>query len=269
MGKMRKVIGVVFLMAAVLLAVYWCQTYLPTILEYKKGKEQYKEIEEAAVSTSSETEDDEFTTWKDNLPVKEEKKKGIAPCIDVDGEALLQRNSDYIGWIYIPNTAVSYPVVLSHDNIDYLHTSIDGDYLYAGTIFMDCRCYDGIKNKHSVLYGHNMIDGSMFAGIKKYSDQDYLDENSFFWFITPKYKLLYQIFSVTQSGPYDETVYRFTYTDLDGFQENMKNLADMSMVSTWIIPTNKDLVMTLSTCTDDSSGRFAIHGVLLGALEGK
>ena len=179
----------------------------------------------------------------------------------------MDRNSDYLGWIYIPDTAVSYPVVMSHDNNDYLHMSLDKGYLYAGTVFMDCRCYDGITNRHSILYGHNMRDGSMFAGIKKYADQEYAEKHPYFWFITPEYRLLYKVFSATTSSPYDDTVFQVAYRDTEEFGDSMEELARRSMIKTDTVPTDEDFVMTLSTCTDDSSSRFTIHGVLLGSMK--
>ena len=267
MLKIRKAAGILCIAAAIILAVFWVWEYVPMLGEYKESRKLYEELEDTAVSEPDTEDETEFAAWVDSLDVEEEQKDSITLAIEVDGEALFKRNNDYLGWIYIPDTAVSYPVVMSEDNEDYLHRSIDKEYLYAGTVFMDCRCYDGITNKHSILYGHNMRDGSMFAGIKKYSDEDYLEDHPFFWFITPEYKLLYQVFSVTESWPDDKTVYGVTYKNLEEFGGKMKELSGMSLVDTGIVPTDKDFVMTLSTCTNTRTTRLSIHGVLLGALQ--
>lgn len=267
MRRVRKAAGLLCLATAIILAIFWAAEYLPILEEYREGRRLYDEIEDEAVSDPEDETDSAFDDWKENLDIEDEEKEKVTLPIDVDGLALFRRNSDYIGWIYIPDTVISYPVVASEDNEDYLHRSFDKEYLYAGTIFMDCRCYDGITNKHSILYGHNMRDGSMFARIKDYADKDFLEDHPYFWFITPEYKLLYQVFSVTRSSPYDETVYSVTYDGLEDFSSQMRELAEMSLVDTGIVPTDADFVMTLSTCTSTSADRLAVHGVLLGALQ--
>lgn len=264
MEKFRKILGIICLLSAVGMAAFWMKQYLPTLQEYKESKDYYKDITDDNKKDPDPATEEEVNKWLLSLGIdKTFRKKSV---IQIDSDAMLERNSDYLGWIYIPDTTISYPVVMSHDNQDYLHQSFDKEYLYAGTIFMDCRCYDGVTNKHSVLYGHNMRDGSMFAGIRNFVDQKYVEEHPYFWFITPEYRLLYKVFSATVSSPYDDTVFGVTYDSIDDFRESMEDIANRSQVKTDTVPTKDDFVMTLSTCTNDGSSRFTLHGVLLGAM---
>ena len=86
----------------------------------------------------------------------------------------------------------------------------------------------------------------MFAGLKSYRDQQFAEEHPVFWFITPKYKLLYKVFAVCNANPYDSVEY-----GVDGTESDIKST---------------DYVMSLSTCTENSSVRCIVHGILLGSV---
>ena len=189
--------------------------------------------------------------------------------IDVDGEGLLKENKDYIGWIYVPQTDVSYPVVQGRDNNEYLHANFRKEYNYPGTIFMDSDCEKGILNHHGILYGHNMRDGSMFAQLKSWTDQKFADEHPVFWFITPKYKLLYMTFSSYVANPRDEDAFAIQGTDFKTNKEWLKilnNLKEKSAIKVDYEPNARDFTLTLSTCTPERTTRVVTTGVLLGAV---
>ena len=189
------------------------------------------------------------------------------PCIDVDSESLVKENPDYIGWIYVPGTTISYPVVRSKDNEDYLHVNFQKQYNYPGTIFMDCRCKDEEEDLHTVIYGHNMRDNSMFAQIKSYADEKYLAEHPFFWFITGEKKMLFQVFSAYETDPEDETTFGFDgkqYKTAAEYEKFIKNIASRSIHPVDASLDSSSHIMTLSTCTNSRVTRFTVHGVCIG-----
>ena len=233
-------------------------------LDYIKSDIEYQKIEDANTSDGEDSDEVEAL-----LLGIDHVKNEYAP-IDVDSENLLKQNKDYIGWIYVPKTDISYPVVKSSDNEDYLHVDFNKNYSFPGTIFMDCRCDDELLNHHIVLYGHNMNNGSMFAGLKSFRDQSYVDEHPVFWFITPEEKLLYKIFSVCNADPYDRKQYGIDGDDFkttEEFASAIKYMKDNSVVK---IDTDEvedtDYIMSLSTCTGNSSVRCIVHGVQIGSL---
>ncbi|MGN0592068.1 MAG: class B sortase [Ruminococcus sp.] len=75
-----------------------------------------------------------------------------------------------IAWLYIPETNINHPVMYSGDNEFYLHRAYDGSYLYAGSVFLDGRCSPDFFGTVSILYGHHMNNGSMFADVEKFMD---------------------------------------------------------------------------------------------------
>lgn len=262
---MRKFAGTICVILSILIAAGFIYHYGPIFMDYKKSSDLYDGLKDDY------TNDGEDSPEIDALMLNIDHVKNEYAPIDVDSEKLQDQNPDYLGWIYVPKTDISYPVVKSADNVDYLHTDFNRSYSFPGTIFMDCRCKSGILNHHSILYGHNMNNGTMFAGLKSFSDQKYADEHPVFWFITPKYKLLYKVFAVCNSNPYDRKQY-----GVDG--ENFKNNEEFGEAVNYMLKNSvvkmdtdpiedTDYVMSLSTCTGNSSVRCIVHGVLLGSVE--
>ena len=93
-------------------------------------------------------------------------------------------NEDIVGWLTIPDTQIDYPFVISHDNDYYLRRDLYGNYALAGTIFMDYRCYtDTVRSNftdfNTVIYGHNMNNGSMFGELSLFADEGFFESNKY------------------------------------------------------------------------------------------
>ena len=86
-------------------------------------------------------------------------------------------NPHFVGWIIVPGTSIDYPVVRGQDNSTYLNTTFSGSSNPAGAIFIDYRLVDGFDAPVSLIYGHNMRDGSMFAPLVYYLDQEFMTDN--------------------------------------------------------------------------------------------
>ena len=125
--------------------------------EYRKGREQYEKTAE------------QFMKEKKGGSGQGEEIE-TAP-IEIDFDSLLKENPDVAGWIYCPDTVVNYPVMHGKDNELYLHHMINKEYNFAGCIFEDCDNAKGQTDPATILYGHSMNDGSMFAMIHEYTKQ--------------------------------------------------------------------------------------------------
>lgn len=111
----------------------------------------------------------------------EEEKYQIADSMEkfvrkIDFEGLRAINEDIVAWIQIPGIGVDYPVVQGEDNEHYLHYTFDGKENIAGSIFLDFRNKADFTDRKVILYGHNMLDGSMFSHLEKYQDKDFREE---------------------------------------------------------------------------------------------
>ena len=169
-------------------------------------------------------------------------------------------NPEVIGWIRIGALDVSYPIAQAKDNDFYLHRTFEKQDNFAGCIFLNCDNSRFFTDQNSIVYGHNMKNGSMFGTLSKFRSQETYDSNPYFWIFTPTLIYQYRIFSCSEvaaeGAPY---MTRFT---TEGFREFLNNMAAQSAVRTNVSLSTDDRVTTLSTCTGNSATRFIVQGKL-------
>ena len=206
---------------------------------------------------------------KDPLAILEEMGVPI-PEKEVDFADLQENtNGDIYAWIHIPDTKIDYPV-LQHptDNSYYLNHNLDGSRGYPGCIYTEDYNKKDFTDSNTVLYGHNMKNGTMFAGLHKYGDSEYLEEHPYIYIYTEEGLLAYEIFAAYQSG--DEHI---LYAH-DGFEdrkvygkylEEILNMRSMgSVLKEGAEVTEDSRIITLSTCISGKpDNRFLVQGVLL------
>jgi len=106
----------------------------------------------------------------------------------IDFTALKERNSDVAAWLYIPGTdpEISYPVMWKkNDNDYYLHRDIDQKTSYEG-VFLDGADKPDFSSVQNLIYGHHMKNGTMFAGLAKFKEEDYFKEHRTLYLYTPE-----------------------------------------------------------------------------------
>ncbi len=119
-----------------------------------------------------------------------------------------EKNPDWIGWLKIKDTSISYPVMQRKgDSEYYLHRDFDGNYSFYGTPFLDSRCM--IDSDNCIIYGHNINGGRMFGALHAYSSESYYKEHPEVSFRAGDEKRKYQIMSVMQTTT-SSSVYSFT-----------------------------------------------------------
>lgn len=119
--------------------------------------------------------------------------------LTVDFNALLAVNPDCVGWIEIPGTEVSYPIVQGEDNDFYLRRSFEGRESVGGVLFLDYRSAEDFGGTNTVLYGHNMRDGSMFGSLKNYLSADFFKEHAEIHVYTPDGLRTYEVFTAYEA----------------------------------------------------------------------
>lgn len=195
-----------------------------------------------------------------------EKVMREAACsLTVDFESLWKVNPDVKGWIYLEALGITYPVVQGETNDDYIYTSVKGSANSGGSIFMDFRNGDDFMDPHTLIYGHNMKDGSMFGKLKKLYDQDFVDEWDAplcFWIITPEGKHRFDIFSIHTVSATGDTYTLFT-SQGDVVADYINTMARQTGVELpQRVYNSEDKVITLSTCTSGDEYRLVVQGVL-------
>lgn len=189
------------------------------------------------------------------------------PALEIDHASLSAINSDYKGWLNIPDTNISYPVPQGPDNEFYLHKLFENkQYEYAGSLFIDAYSAKMVNQDNLIIYGHNMKNGSMFGTLKKFKTKSYFDSHPYIEFYTPDEKRVYLIFSVrTVSSNINNLDYA-----LEGFDvQNYINKAISASEQSRNIDTNQNgfenspykQIITLSTCVGDTSKRLIVNGI--------
>lgn len=170
-------------------------------------------------------------------------------------------NPEVIGWIRVGGAGISYPVAQAKDNDFYLHRTFKKEDVFSGCIFENCDNSRFFTDQNTIIYGHNMKDGSMFAGLRKFWEDDKAIMNPYFWIFTPDFIYQYRIFSCSIVSKVGDP-YRTRFTTED-FQKFLDTCVAASQVDCGKVPiTTDDRIVTLSTCTGDSSTRRIVQGKL-------
>ena len=151
---------------------------------------------------------------------------------------------DAIGWLIIPGTNINYPLMQGSDNDYYLHHAYDGSHLSAGSIFLDFRCENQLMNGINVVYGHNMKNGSMFAGLTNFGDTAYFNLHRYGWLATSDKVYRLDFFSLAHVDC-DDSFYDGSHP----VTEWISRVEQLSTICTGITYDDSDRFISLSTCT--------------------
>ena len=219
-------------------------------LEYKQGDDIYKSIADTVlVPIEAATLED---AGDEQLPFK------------YDHQALLNINSEGVGYLYIPSINLQLPLAQGSDNDYYLTHTFNRTYNGSGTLFEDYRISNGLSATHVIIYGHNMKNGSMFAGLSKYLTPAFYQTvgNDTFYIYTENKLLEYKIFSAYISEPISNT-YTYNFTNATSLQAYAKSMKELSSYNTGVDVSSTTQVVTFSTCTGDGTQRIIVQGTFI------
>lgn len=209
---------------------------------YHQGKSEYDKVREVAVH-GDDKDEDEFV---------------------VDFDELKKINADTVGWIrfYPEPSQISYPLVQTTDNDLYLNRTFSANENTVGAIFVNCDNAADFSDRNTIIYGHRMMDHSMFHDLEKYKDESFWKENPYFYIYTPDGReIKYQIYSAGVVKDTSES-YTYQFENDASFELFLQITKSISNYDTGVNPGVDAEVVTLSTCTkDDNDDRFVVHGV--------
>lgn len=246
--KVRKGIGILMILAAI-----GCIGYIGWY-EHKKsaGEDVYSKVQKEVENTK-----------KKKKTYAEDREKYVSP---IDFGSLQKTNADIYAWIEIPDTQINYPIVQSEsEDSYYLNHTIDGKEGYPGAIYTESLNAKDFKDFNTVVYGHNMKDGSMFRGLHEYEDEQYLKEHPYVYIYTPTGKLTYRIFAavvysnvhILKSYDFSDAAQRQLYLDSVLDSRDMRNSLDASVT----VGTDSH-ILTLSTCIGGQpDNRYLVEAV--------
>ena len=236
-------------------------------LEYKASRDEYETLKQYTAAAEPEPEPEEPAETEE--PAEETKpgkipvKKAHMKCpIDADFESLKAINEDVIGWLYVGAVDISYPIVRGADNDYYLHRTFMGTYNFSGSIFMECANNPDFLDPNTILYGHNMMDQSMFGKLKLLTDQEKYKDDPYIWVLTPEHTFRYSLFSLHRVSAEG-----YVYTLFSGPSELVTDYIEQCAADSLVDLGEKEYdetskVLTLSTCTASDSERYVAQGIL-------
>ena len=255
MKKIHKIIACTAGAAAVICAAVGLRAWLQ---EQNAGK-GYNEIRnEVKADTSAEETDDVEET---DPPVE----------IPIDFDSLQEQNPDVYAWITVPGTQIDYPILQSpDDNSYYLTHTIDGEEKTGGAIFTENYNHTDMEDPNTVIYGHDMRNGSMFQNLLNYQDREFFDENREVIIYTPDAIRHYKIFAAYL---YDDRhlLQSFNFHNTDVYRQYLDSIfsiRDMNAcIDTSVEVDTDDKIITLSTCYGSQSDRRYLVQAVLVSIE--
>lgn len=192
----------------------------------------------------------------------------------IDFTQLDSINPDVIGWIYIPDTGIDYPILQSPDDDEkYLTTTIGGDTNITGSIYAESWNAANFSDPVTILYGHTVFDDpnkqydQMFTDLHKYEDGAFMESDPYIYVYTPEETIKYQVFScVNFDDRYLPASYDFTLPeDFQNYIDELRNTP--GAVVNPGVPVNTDSkILTLSTCVGlNSDRRLLVSGAEIAA----
>lgn len=273
-GKKRKgYLAAVFVLSAIFLC---CIIFLICLFSsLNKAEDFYHDLQTTALETSGSeavpsADSTVSTSETETVTDMEDPLLSLLPDKEISFQRLWELNLDIYAYVYIPNTNVDYPV-LQHptDDTFYLNHNADMTKGYPGTIYTELCNQKDFNDPVTLMYGHNMLNGSMFASLHYYEDPDFFEENRYVFLYTPYKTIIYDIFAaVTYSDEHIMKTYDFDKEEeVTNFLDNLHSTRDLnSHFREDIEITGDDSILVMSTCCNDSSKRFLVCAVKLGEI---
>jgi SrtB family sortase len=270
--KKRKTLVACILCAALLIGsaiMAVCE-----IQQYADNADAYEKLEQLvaapAPGSGDAPEPNETGTPPTIAPAEttgEDAQASASPHPAVDFNALREINPDITGWLICEDTNINYPIARGADNSRYLNRLYDGSRGKAGTLFLDYENSADFSDPNSIVYGHNLLDGSMFSCLTEYGDQAYYDAHPSMLLLTPGGNYRVEVFAAFAASPNesgrDTSPWRQVWDAEEDFTAWLTQAAARSVIETDVTPAEGDTVLTLSTCTRGGRNRFLVMGRLV------
>ena len=221
-------------------------------LDYDRGAADYREARQLAGLAEAES------ASASALPEESALRQTLR---EIDLPALQQINPEVIGWILIPGTGISYPLMQTEDNDYYLKNTWKREKNSSGAVFLDYRNSASFSDFNSLIYGHRMRNGSMFGSLHNYKETAFWETSPSIYIINADGIYRYDIFAAYEADV-KEMLFTPGVEEPSQRQKILERSGDCSVIRTGIAPTVTEPVLTLVTCTGKGySTRWVVQAV--------
>ena len=267
MKLIRKILFAVVFLAVASVMLYSGFQIATVLRDRQESSNANEKLQEQAVITVEKEKPGFIIKYKQNPEaVEDEESDATEPIaetvpIRVNFDYLHGINEDVAGWIYCEDTLISYPFLQSPDNDYYLYRLVDGTQNPSGSLFLDFRNQFDMSDWNSVIYGHNMHDGTMFASLNEYKKQEYYDAHPVMYLLTPEKQYKVELVAGILARA-DASFYDFPVPE-DRREAVVRGWLEDSTFETKVQIQPDDRFVTLSTCSYEfSDARYVVIGVL-------
>lgn len=252
--KSIRIVLVVVAIAA-LFVIIWCGWYL---YQYLHGNALGTEL---LSSWEAENADSDLNATSVEIPV--------------DFKALWDINPEIYAWVYVPGMDISYPVVQHDgDNSFYTRRSVDGQYYTGGCIYSENYNSKNFNDRITILYGHNLRSGKMFAPLNDFADVTVFDNHRYVYIYLPDKELVYEIFA---SSPHssEHILLNHNFENRQEYNDFFSSVMykpglNSNFLDNVTLDYDSDKVLTLSTCLrGDNQQRYIVMARLVAEIPGK
>ena len=266
---MKKTILVLITFALVIAVAgsgFWLVHYF---IDSREQRQTYETLAEEFVLESTPT--PESTTPAENSsPTENSSEPAESVSLTTasrrhDLAALAEENADCVGWLTIPDTGIDYPVMHTPDTPEhYLRRDFYGNSASGGTPFLDGRNLAEAENQNLILYGHNMMDGSMFKPLMNYLEPNFRETHKDIFLEIDGRQYHYEVLAVVETSV-KSTLYKFT--DLSDPAEESDFRAALLKETELEVVHQAPGYLTLSTCNNGGgSSRVLVIAALAGEV---
>ena len=266
---MKKTVLVLITFALVIAVAgsgFWLVHYF---IDSREQRQTYENLAEEFVLESTPTPESN-TPAENSSPTENSSEPAESVSLTTatprhDLAALAAENPDCVGWLTIPDTGIDYPVMHTPDTPEhYLRRDFYGESASAGTPFLDGRNLAEAENQNLILYGHNMMDGSMFKPLMNYLEPNFRETHKDIFLEIDGRQYHYEVLAVVETSV-KSTLY--TFTDLSDPAEESDFRAALLKETELEVVHQASGYLTLSTCNNGGgSSRVLVIAALAGEV---
>ena len=218
--------------------------------EYRQGEAEYSELANLLVSKAD-----------SSIYVSQKEASSSGAPVDVNFDMLKDMNAQAVGWLYCEGTPINYPVVQSADNSYYLNHLYDNQKNSSGARFMDAMNNPELSDANTVIYGHNMKNGTMFASLQNYDMQSYYEKHPVMYYMTRDHDYRIDIFASYETSS-DSEAFTMFFDSAQTYSGYLQRIWAKSRIDTSDLPMSEDdNIITLTTCSYSfNNARYVVQG---------
>ena len=240
---MRKKFYIFFI---IMLVAIFVTSIIYIIMNYTEDKEQNEVFEELENIVTEEKEEKHEEQQEESINL----------------EKLYDLNNDFIGWLKINGTNISYPVMQTDsDRKDYyLRKNFYKEYSQLGTPYIAEYC-NVQTSDNVIIYGHHITNYQVFGELEKYKKKEFYDNHKIINFNTIYENADYEIIAVFKTVAYTGFKYYefINSSSEDEFNTFIKRCKELSFYDTGKTAKYGDKLLTLSTCEYSAkNGRLVV-----------